>query len=102
MSDKYCIDNFITDKDGNINFALFPFHKFRFSNFSTLKLTSAYEHAPDLVSFYHYRTHSLWWLILHVNGIDRVEDFKTGITIKIPSIQEIDQFIMTLNKGYDK
>jgi hypothetical protein len=102
MSDKYSIDNFITAEDGKIDFALFPFKDFKFSSFSVFMLTSVYEQAPDLVSFDYYGTYSLYWLLLYVNGFSRAEDFKTGAVIKIPSLQEINQFILTINKGYNK
>jgi hypothetical protein len=102
MSDKYSIDNFITNENGEIDFALFPFKDFKFSNFSAFILTSVYECAPDLVSFDFYGTYSLYWLLLYVNRFSRIEDFKTGIIIKIPNIGEINKFIMTINKGYNK
>jgi hypothetical protein len=102
MLDKYSLDNFLTNENGEIDLSSFPFRNFKFSNFGALMLTSAFDGAPDLVSFKCYGTYSLWQLLLYVNGFSKAEEFKTGAIIKIPSLQEVNQFILSLNKNYNK
>lgn len=47
----------------------------------------------DMISYIHYRTTSLWWLIALANDImNPIEDIKTGDVLKIPSIQDYYRF----------
>lgn len=54
----------------------------------------------DLISFIHYRTVNLWWLIAEFNDLtDTTEDeVYTGRILKIPSISEYYRFYNTNSK----
>lgn len=48
-------------------------------------ITPGNEYRPDLVSFDVYGTVDLWWRIMEVNAIYDVFDFKSGMTIILPT-----------------
>jgi len=48
-------------------------------------ITKGFEYRPDLVSFDYYGHVDDWWRILEFNGMKDILEFKTGITISLPS-----------------
>lgn len=48
-------------------------------------ITSYEQYRPDLVSLKVYGTTDYWWTILEANNISDIFDFKTGLTIRLPS-----------------
>lgn len=51
------------------------------------------ENRLDLVSYAHYRTVALWWLIALVNDIENpYEDVVVGLELQIPNISEYYRF----------
>lgn len=47
-------------------------------------ITPGLEYRPDLVSFFEYGVVDFWWLLLEVNGMKDILDFKAGATIRLP------------------
>lgn len=56
------------------------------SNDKFIKLNSSTEYRPDLVSYAAYGFSDYWWKIMQFNGIKDIKDFKSGLTIRIPSV----------------
>lgn len=56
------------------------------SNDKFVKLNASTEYRPDLVSQAAYGFSDYWWKIMQFNGIKDIKDFKSGLTIRIPSI----------------
>lgn len=50
-----------------------------------IKLNSSNAYRPDLVSQQAYGFPDYWWKIMQFNGIKDIKDFKSGITIRIPT-----------------
>lgn len=48
-------------------------------------IPSQYEYRPDLASLKVYGTTDYWWALMEANNINDVFNFKTGLTIRIPS-----------------
>ena len=48
-------------------------------------ITPGWEYRPDLVSFDLFGTPDFWWRIMEVNGMKDILEFKSGITLRIPS-----------------
>lgn len=48
-------------------------------------ITPGWEYRPDLVSFDVYGAPDFWWKILEVNGMNDVLQFRSGLTIRLPS-----------------
>lgn len=48
-------------------------------------VTPGWEYRPDLVSFDFYGVPDFWWKIMEANKINDILDFKSGLTIKLPS-----------------
>ena len=65
---------------------------------------------PDLISYVHYRTTRLWWLIAQINDIEKpYEDIFLGRELYIPKITEYYDFYNIhsvvdeiATSGYDK
>lgn len=68
-------------------------NKMDFKEFKQFTVPQFCEGRLDLVSYIHYETTKLWWLIAHVNGIlDPLTDLEAGMVIKIPSVSEAFTF----------
>ena len=54
----------------------------------------------DLISFVHYKTVNLWWLIAQYNGLTDTTDDEvyTGRILRIPSVSEYYKFYNTNSK----
>ena len=48
-------------------------------------ITPGWEYRPDLVSFDVYGAPDFWWKIMEVNHMNDILDFRSGITIRLPS-----------------
>ena len=48
-------------------------------------ITPKYEYRPDLVSSRFYGDPSFWWKIMEANNIKDILDFKTGLSVILPS-----------------
>lgn len=48
-------------------------------------ITPGWEYRPDLVSFDVYGAPDFWWKIMEVNKMNDILQFKSGITINLPS-----------------
>jgi hypothetical protein len=56
------------------------------SNDKYVLLNASTEFRPDLVSQAAYGFSDYWWKIMQFNGIKDIKDFKSGLTIRIPSL----------------
>ena len=48
-------------------------------------ITPGWEYRPDLVSFDVYGVPDFWWKIMEVNKMSDILEFKSGLTITLPS-----------------
>jgi len=48
-------------------------------------ITPGWEYRPDLVSFDFYGAPDFWWKIMEVNKMSDILEFKSGLTISLPS-----------------
>lgn len=77
---------YVIDGQRKITFETYDKPSYPASPSDRFMLLSVYEeYRPDLVSLKVYGTTDYWWTILEANGISDIFDFKTGLTIKIPS-----------------
>lgn len=62
--------------------------------YTELEIPPGADRRPDLVAFMAYGDTSLWWAICFANQIDNVlRDFRSGMTIKVPSKQSLLQYL---------
>ena len=47
------------------------------------------EYRPDLTSYLAYNSVDYWWLIMEFNGIFDIYDYKSGLNIRIPSVNNL-------------
>lgn len=67
--------------------------KMSFVNYTQFVVPQFCEGRMDLISYIHYETVNLWWLIAHVNNImDPITDLEAGMVLKIPSVSEAFEF----------
>lgn len=52
-------------------------------------ITKGFEYRPDLVSYDYYGYTDDWWKILEFNKMKDIFEFKTGVTISLPSLMTI-------------
>jgi hypothetical protein len=50
-----------------------------------MEITPGYEFRPDKVSHLAYGTVDFWWLIMEANNIKDIMDFKSGMTVRVPT-----------------
>lgn len=48
-------------------------------------INAGWEYRPDLVSFDLYGTPDFWWRLMEINGMKDILEFKSGVTLKIPT-----------------
>lgn len=61
----------------------------------TFIITAKYHERPDLLAYDRYGSPRLWWVFAKRNMdilVDPLRDFKSGLEIKIPSVNSIGQF----------
>ena len=68
-----------------------------------LKASSTYkikekDGRPDAVSYNLYGTPDLWWILLWYNDYRFFYEMKHGDTIKYPSLQDIDNIILSMQQ----
>jgi hypothetical protein len=74
-------------------------NKFVFTNSYKKHIISASEiYKPYLISYNYYGSVDYDDIILLINGIDDIFNFEPGTEIKIPAIQDIEQFILDNKK----
>jgi len=62
-------------------------HDMALETIKTYMIGDITQYRPDLVSFIMYGSYNYGWLIAHHNGmLDSINEFTTGKTIKIPSM----------------
>ncbi len=62
------------------------------SSDETYTIESQYHMRPDLLAYQKYGSSKYWWMFAMRNKdtlIDPIQDFKAGITIKIPKIENL-------------
>jgi len=53
-----------------------------------------YQYRPDLISFSFYGNYKLYWVLIFANQFgNSPEDFKEGITIRIPSYKRVRELL---------
>lgn len=55
------------------------------SNDKFVLINSSTEYRPDLVSYAAYGTVDYWWYIMEFNGIKDIYEFKSGLTLRVPT-----------------
>ena len=48
-------------------------------------ITPGWEYRPDLVSFDIFGTPDFWWRIMEANGMKDILEFKSGVTLRLPT-----------------
>ncbi len=68
------------------------------SSIGEIKTTNKHKHQPDLLTYELFDNELYWWLILYYNNIDSIDVLVSGMILKIPSFEEIEQIIFTLRQ----
>jgi len=72
-----------------ITFTIYVRNNIPVNNPGVVLITPGWEYRPDLVSFDIFGVPDYWWKIMEINGIYDILDFKSGVTIDIPSISNL-------------
>lgn len=109
---KYSITNFYSIIPGAEDGWHFDLGSFQFNYFvdwiankpcDKYIVNSQTANTPDLISYIHYQTEELYWVICLANKIcDPFEELPTGKLINIPRISDIDEFIYQLKRRADR
>lgn len=109
MTDKFFFINL--DKDSNTRFEMSkffnftdnydPLTSFMCNEFRELPVSGFFriqgqDGRPDLISYEIFNNTQYWWLLMLYNDVQTVEGFTEGMTVKYPSIEDMEDLYFSL------
>lgn len=97
---KYFFEIKTIDSNKELDYLNHNYTEMKLETATTFTIPRVFSFRPDLISLRFYGNYHLGWLIAnHNNFLDPLFDFKEGITIKIPDMDEYFRYFKTRTRS---